>query len=322
MEKRKVTFRIKRFNPKKDKEPYYQDFEVEVLKGMTILEVLQQIKDVYDPTLSFRAFCRSAICGSCAVKVNGFPKLACKTQVLNEIEKFQTDTLVIEPLDNMEVIKDLIVDWDKPLERLKEMKTFLIPNPEVVPDTLDEESRVSPKELKEYDTFTDCILCTSCFSSCTAYQLDENYGGPFQLARVYRFAVDPRDALGKERAKVGYAFDMWNCVRCNKCADACPKHVAPVEGVMKLRGLSIEAGLKNNPGARHVMAFYKSLLDSGMLNEVLLPLRTKGIRGVLENLPLGIKLLLKGKAHSPIQKPIAEHENLVKLMNLAVKSEV
>ncbi|SMO46314.1 succinate dehydrogenase / fumarate reductase iron-sulfur subunit [Balnearium lithotrophicum] len=322
MESRKVTFRIRRFNPKKDEKPYYQDFELEVSRGMTILEALQQIKDTQEPTLSFRAYCRSAICGSCAVKVNGFPKLACKTQVFNELDKFRTNTLTIEPLDNMEVVRDLIVDWDKPIDKLKKMRTYLIPNPEVVPSTLDEESRVYPEELKKFDTFTDCILCTSCFSSCTASQLDENYGGPFQLSRVYRFAVDPRDALGKERSKVGYAFDMWNCVRCNKCADVCPKHISPVDGIMKLRGLSIEAGLRNNPGARHVMAFYKSLLDSGMLNEVLLPLRTKGIKGILENLPVGIKMILKGKAHSPIQKPISEHEKLVKLVKLAMELEV
>jgi len=322
MEERKVRFRIKRFNPKRDKEPYYDEFEVEIKRGMTILEALQRIKDFYDPSLSFRAFCRSAICGSCAVKVNGFPKLACKTQVLNEVEKFQTDLLTIEPLDNMKVIRDLIVDWEEPLNRLKEMKTYLIPNPEVVPKTLDEESRVYPRELKKFDKFTDCILCTSCFSSCTASEIDKNYGGPFQLARVYRFAVDPRDALGKERAKVGFAFDMWNCVRCNKCADVCPKHVSPVDGVMRLRGLSIEIGLKENPGARHVMAFYKSLLESGLLNEVLLPLRTKGIKGIIENLSVGIRMILKGKAHSPIVKPIEEHENLVKLIKLAMEVEV
>jgi len=321
MEKREVVFRIKRFNPKKDEKPYYQDFKITVSKGMTILEALQQIKDNIDPTLSFRAFCRSAICGSCAVKVNGFPKLACKTQVFNELDKFGTDTLTLEPLDNMEVVRDLIVEWDKPLERLKEMKTWLIPDPEVVPDTLEEESRVYPRELKRFDSFTDCILCTSCFSSCTATQLDENYGGPFQLARVYRFAVDPRDALKAERSKVGYAFDMWFCVRCNKCADVCPKHVSPVDGIMKLRGLSIEVGLKDNPGARHVMAFYKSLLESGMLNEVLLPLRTKGIKGILENLPVGVKMILKGKAHSPVMKPIAEHETLVKVMKAAMEVE-
>ena len=322
MGEKKVRFRIKRFNSKKSKEPYYEEFELEIKKGMTLLEALQKIKDFYDPSLSFRAFCRSAICGSCAVKVNGFPKLACKTQVLNEIEKFQTDLLTIEPLDNMKVIRDLIVDWEKPLEKLKDMKTYLVPNPKVVPKTLDEESKVYPKKLKKFDRFTDCILCTSCFSSCTALKVDENYGGPFQLARVYRFAIDPRDAVGNERAKIGFAFDMWNCVRCNKCADVCPKHVSPVDGIMKLRKLSIEIGLDKNPGAKHVMAFYKSLLESGLLNEVLLPFRTKGIKGILENLPLGIRLILKGKAHSPLMKPIKDHESLIKLIKQAMEVEV
>jgi len=321
MESRKVTFRIKRFNPKKDERPYYKDYTIDVPKGMTILEALQYIKDNIDPTLAFRAFCRSAICGSCSVKINGYPKLACKTQVFNELDVYQTDTLTIEPIDNMEVIRDLIVDWDSAIEKMEKMRPYLIPDPEIVPDTLDEESKVYPKELKKFDKFTDCILCTTCYSACGIVKVDSNYGGPFPLARVYRFAVDPRDSLKKERAKVGYSFDMWNCVRCNKCADVCPKHIAPVDGIMKLRGLSIEVGLKDNPGARHVMAFYKSLLESGMLNEVLLPLRTKGIKGVIENLPLGIKMILKGKAHSPIMKPIKEHETLLKVMKAAMEVE-
>jgi succinate dehydrogenase / fumarate reductase iron-sulfur subunit len=321
MEKREITFRIRRFNPKKDPKPYYQEYKLAVPKGMTVLEALQFIKDNVDPTLSFRAFCRSAICGSCSVKVNGFPKLACKTQVLIEVEKFGSPVLTLEPLDNMEVIRDLIVDWDSPLKRMEEMKPYLIPDPKVVPQSLEEESRVLPQELKKYDRFTDCILCTSCFSSCTALQVDPEYGGPFQLARVYRFAVDKRDALKEERSKIGYAFNMWNCVRCERCADVCPKHVGPVDGIMRLRGLSIEVGLKDNPGARHVLAFYKSLLESGLLNEVLLPLRAKGIAGIIENLPVGIRMILKGKAHSPIMKPIAEHEGLVRLMKAAMEVE-
>ena len=321
MEKRKVTFRIKRFNPRKDPQPYYQEYEVEVVRGMTILEALQFIKDNLDPTLSFRAFCRSAICGSCSVKINGYPKLACKTQVFRELEVYGTDTLTIEPIDNMEVIRDLIVDWDVAIKKMEKMRPYLIPDREVVPDTLDEECRVYPEELKKFDRFTDCILCTTCYSACGIVKVDDNYAGPFPLARVYRFAVDPRDALKKERAKIGYTFDMWNCVRCEKCADVCPKHVAPVNGIMKLRGLSIEVGLKNNPGARHVTAFYKSLFESGMLNEVLLPLRTKGIKGILENLPMGIKMILKGKAHSPILKPIAEHEGLRRVMKAAMEVE-
>ena len=318
MEKRRVTFRIRRFNPA-DGRVRYQNYEVDVVKGMTVLEVLQYIKDNIDPTLTFRAFCRSAICGSCAVKINGYPKLACKTQVVNELDVYGTDTLTLEPLDNMDVIKDLVVDWDPPLLRMNDMKPYLVPDPEVVPKTAEEESRVSPEDHKKYDRFTDCILCTTCFSTCTAVKLDKGYGGPFQLARIYRFAVDPRDAVKEERAKIGFAYDMWKCVRCQKCADACPKHVAPVDGVMKLRGMSIDVGLRNNPGARHVFAFYKSLLESGMLNEVLLPLRTKGLKGVLENLSVGLRLLLKGKAHSPIIKPIAEHDTLRRVMKAAME---
>jgi succinate dehydrogenase / fumarate reductase iron-sulfur subunit len=320
MEKRKVRFEIYRYDPSKDTHPRYESYEVTVSKGMTVLEVLQFIKDNYAPDLSFRAYCRSAICGSCAVKINGYPKLACKTQVLREVEIYQTDTLRIEPLDNMKVIKDLIVDWDEPFEKLEKVKPYLVPNPEVVPDTLDKESRISPEQHKKYDRFTDCIMCTACYSACTAATYDENYAGPFQLARLYRFAVDPRDGIQEERARIGFLYDMWNCVRCEKCADICPKHVSPVSGVLGLRGIAVNSG-DNTPGSRHVRAFYKSLLESGNLNEMLLPLRTKGIKGVLENLPLGIKLLLKGKVHSPVPKKIKDHDTLLKVMREVMEEE-
>ncbi len=319
MESRKVTLKIYRFNPEKDKEGYFQEFTVEAVKGMTLLEALFVVKDNFDPTLSFRAYCRSAICGSCAVRVNGHPKLACKTQVLNEIQRFQTDTLTIEPIENQPVIKDLIVDWNPAIEKMKELNPYLIPDKNVVPESTDEESRVSPEQLHEFDSFTDCILCTACYSVCTAATVDENYAGPFELGKLFRFAADPRDALKEERSKIGYAYDMWSCVRCERCADVCPKGVSPVTGVMKLRGMSMSVGLRNNPGARHVYAFYKSLMDSGLLNEVLLPIRTKGIKAVFEQLPLGIKLILKGKVHSPIQKPIEEHESLVKIMKASLE---
>ena len=172
IERKKVKFNIKRYDPN-NQQSKFESYEIDVPKGMTILEALQFIKDNMDATLSFRAFCRSAICGSCAVKINGYSKLACKTQVWNETKIYKKDVLTIEPLDNMKVIKDLIVDWDEALNRLKKMETYLIPDEKVVPESLDEESLISPLEEKKYDKFTDCILCTSCFSSCTAIKLND-----------------------------------------------------------------------------------------------------------------------------------------------------
>jgi succinate dehydrogenase / fumarate reductase iron-sulfur subunit len=320
VERKKVIFKIKRYNPE-TQESRYESYEIDVPKGMTILEGLQYIKDNIDATLSFRAFCRSAICGSCAVRINGYPKLACKTQIWNETSIHKKDELTIEPIDNMKVIKDLIVDWDEALNRLKEMKTYLIPDENVVPKSLDKESLISPSEEKKYDKFTDCILCTSCFSACTAIKLNERYGGPFALARLYRFSVDSRDKLKKQRAKTGYENLFWMCVRCNKCQDVCPKHIPNVEGIMKLRGFSIEIGLKDNPGAKHVKAFQKSLKESGLLNEMLLPLRTKGVKGLIENIPMGINMLKKGKIHSPIMKPIKEHNTLLEVMKESMEAE-
>jgi len=95
--------------------PFLQAYDLEAREGMTVLDALHVIKDEDDGTLAFRMSCRSAICGSCAVNINGFPKLACKTQIVPEYNK--TNAIVVEPLSNYRVIKDLIVDfnpfWDK-----------------------------------------------------------------------------------------------------------------------------------------------------------------------------------------------------------------
>ncbi|WP_456397711.1 succinate dehydrogenase/fumarate reductase iron-sulfur subunit [Desulfurobacterium sp.] len=320
-ETKKVIFKISRFNPEFDEKPHFQEFEVEIPKGMTVLEALYFIKESIDPTLTFRGFCRSGICGSCSVKVNGHPKLACKTQIWQETERFGTNILKIEPLGNMKVIRDLVVDFSEAEEKLKKVKPYLIPDPEVVPDTNDEESIIYPEEMEKFDKFTDCILCGTCYSMCPAVMLVEDYAGPFQFGKTFRFAEDPRDGLKKERSKLAYAFELWKCIRCERCADICPKHIHPVEAITNLRAMSIEKGLTSNPGARHAIAFYKSVTSTGILNEALIPVMSKGIKGIIENIPVALSFLLKGKMPPPILKPIEDIEGFKKVVSLSAEVE-
>jgi len=322
MKKREVTFRISRFNPEYDDSPYFETFKITVHKGMTILEVLQYIKDNLDPTLTFKGFCRSAICGSCALKVNGHPKLACKTQVFMEIDRFKTDVITLEPLGNAKVIRDLAVDFEDAEEKFKKIKPYLIPDPEIVPQSCNEEALVYPEEVEKFDKYTDCILCGSCYSMCPAVMNFKEYAGPFQHARIYRFAKDPRDGLKEERSKIAYAFDLWKCIRCERCSDVCPKQISPSEAVIHLRAMSIEKGLTLNPGARHALAFYKSVLSKGILNEAIIPLMSKGIKGVVEEMPVALSFLARGKMPPPVVKPIEEIESFKKVVALSEEVEL
>ena len=104
-----ITFKIKRYNPEKQAEPYFEEFQLDVHDDLTLLDCMNEIKWTLDGSLTYRMSCRSAICGSCAVKANGHAILACQRQVRHLVK--DDDTIVLEPLGNMKPIKDLVVDF-------------------------------------------------------------------------------------------------------------------------------------------------------------------------------------------------------------------
>jgi succinate dehydrogenase and fumarate reductase iron-sulfur protein len=98
----------------------FQSYEIDAPRDITVLELLHKIKEI-DPTLSYRHMCRAGICGTCALKVNGKNVLACKTR----LNKFEDNTIVLEPLDNAVVVKDLVVEHQSGLICIKILKLIL-----------------------------------------------------------------------------------------------------------------------------------------------------------------------------------------------------
>lgn len=111
----RLTFTIRRFNPEVDTASHEEEFRLDVGRGLTVLDALVRLKNECDGSLSLRYSCRSAICGSCAMEINGSEKLACRTSLRKEFERHGTVT--VAPLRNLPVIKDLVVDmapfWTK-----------------------------------------------------------------------------------------------------------------------------------------------------------------------------------------------------------------
>jgi len=267
MKKIKYTARIKRYDPEKDKS-YFQDFEVEVEDSLTVLELLMYIKDKIDPTLTFRAFCRSAICGSCAMIINGRSGLACKIQAK---DKIKNGVIQIEPLKHLPVVKDLVVDQEEAFEKLKKIKPYLVPDSKVVPENTKVESLVSPEEVELYDKQTDCILCMACYGQCNALEGDAKYLGPFQLTKAFRFIMDSRDGMDvEERIKLVETNGIYECVQCQMCLAACPKGIKPAEDILQLRRIAKDIG-EDNPATRRAKFWFQTVYETGQIDKFNLP---------------------------------------------------
>ena len=233
MPKQKITVKILRYNPEKDTKPHWASYNPEVNHDATILDILNEIHWNIDGSLSYRRSCRSAICGSCAMKVNGQNVLACETPMY----KFKSKKLKIEPLPGFSIIKDLVVDMDNFFEKLKQIKPYLIlKNP-----TPDKEFTQSPEQFNEISESILCILCGACTSSCPSLWSNPDYLGPASLLKAYRFIFDSRDDGAMERIDiVNDKNGIWRCHTIFNCMEACPKNIHITEFLSKLKVKVVE----------------------------------------------------------------------------------
>lgn len=222
------TFRIFRFDPQSDESPYFQDFPFESELNQSVLEALMTIRNEQDGSLSFRYSCREAICGSCAMVINGRFDLACRT----EIQSLNSSQIIIEPLANLEVQKDLVVDMEPFWKALLAIKPYVITDGDIPPNGY----RIEDREIDKIFQFVNCILCGSCYSACPVVSRNEEYLGPAALAKLLRLVKDPRDKrLFKDYEKVSTKDGVWGCHTIFKCNEACPKDVRPADGIEALR---------------------------------------------------------------------------------------
>lgn len=229
-----VTFEIFRYDPEKDKSPYYQTYKVEIRRpGMLMLEGLNQIKWEQDTTLTFRRSCREGVCGSDGINVNGVNMLSCMTK----IEDLGADHIVIQPLPGMPVMRDLVVDVDDFFEKFITVKPYLIrksPDP-------DKEFYQSPEDRKKLDGLYECILCGCCSSSCPSYWADKKYLGPNAFLRAYRYLIDSRDEGAEDRLPIlNDKNGVWRCHTIYNCVEACPKELNPTKAIVGIRQMLLE----------------------------------------------------------------------------------
>jgi succinate dehydrogenase / fumarate reductase iron-sulfur subunit len=225
-----ITFKINRYDPDDEWRGHYvQSYKVDVRKGHTVLDCLNEIKWKQDGTLTYRRSCRSGICGSCAMTINGVNNLACEAQALS----LGTDTIVVEPLRGYTVIKDLVVDISPLVKSLYKVKPYLITK---TPTPTDQERKQSPEERAKLDGLYECILCGACTSSCPSFWADKEYIGPHAFLKAYRFVADSRDEAPREHLQpLDDKHGLWRCHTIFNCVEACPKDLNPTKAISKLK---------------------------------------------------------------------------------------
>ncbi len=322
MQKREVVLKVFRFNPEIDNQPYYDYFNIAIDRGVTLLRALMYIKNSLDSRLTFRAFCRAGICGSCGVRLNGRPILACKTQLWDEFDAYQTDELQVDPLENFDIIRDLVVNLDSLESRLKAMNNWLVPKEGV--HSIQAETRILPAELDKFNFTTSCILCNLCMSACSVVPVDETYIGPLFLARTFRFVADKREAEISEKTELALKNGLWSCTHCNACLNACPTQTKPLKAIVKLRKEVVEENADQSMGARRVHQYASDIYRYGQVNKTMLSFHVDFPKKSIKQFFSGWRkilatewfLLKHGKFLPPFPKTVAGIRRARRLMSI------
>src|SRR6476646_7641794 len=316
--------KIRRFDPESGKPAYWSEYDVAVESERSVLKGILTARDDQDGSIGIRCSCQAAICGSCAVRINGKTRLACNTKIGDAASEAANRTglneIVVEPMANYPVIKDLIVDMDAVhWKKVQRVVPWLLPEG----DPPEREYIVPAESMIDITQTMACIQCGACVGACLSLEVDPEFVGPAALAKSYRFVGDPRDAATEDRLR-DLAEDphgLYDCTHCFQCIEVCPKDVAPMSQIMRLRRRATQDfHIKDrNNGYGHEKAFTDLVETYGTLHEAqLLPrsygegsfikanLSPQGQKNLAGSLPTVIRGLASGKV-SPI-KAIRHHK--------------
>ena len=244
-----MILRVFRLNPE-TRESRFDTFSIPDQPGLTVLGALFEVQRTYDASLAFRYSCRGAVCGTCAMLINKVPRLACRTQAgpllkgqgkidLSNPPKGdpsvswnQGREILVEPLPNLPVIKDLVVDMGPFFSFYRRIEPALRQSGE----RPEMERLMKPEEVTWLEEYTSCILCGACFGACPVDEKNPAYFGPAALAKLYRFHIDPREPVDDYRLSLADIPDgWWACEFHDNCRKVCPKGVPPIRAIGKAR---------------------------------------------------------------------------------------
>jgi fumarate reductase iron-sulfur subunit len=221
-----MKINIKRFNSELTEQNYISEFST---NKSNLLQAIIEIKNTQDNSLTFRCGCKSGVCGSCAIRVNGVERLACKTTL--------KDNDLIEPIKNCTIIKDLVVDVSHETFLIQRMGLSIIKNNNI--------DKVTQEDIKKIDLQSNCILCNSCYSSCPVYDVNKSFLGPFALTRALRYVNDKKLENKTSILDSIQTSGIWDCTLCSACTLVCPQNIDPKADIVQLQNISVQNGYTN-----------------------------------------------------------------------------
>ena len=227
-----MIFRIYRFDPDRDSEPYMREYDVELqATDRMLLDALERIKAI-DDSLSLRRSCREGVCGSDAMNINGKNGLACITRLAD-----LKSPVELRPLPGLPDIRDLVVDMSQFFKQYHSVTPYLI-NEEPVPER---ERLQSPQDRDQLDGLYECILCACCTTACPTFWWNpDKFVGPAGLLQAYRFLADSRDEASSERLdNLEDPYRLFRCHSIMNCVDVCPKGLNPTKAIGKIKDMLV-----------------------------------------------------------------------------------
>jgi succinate dehydrogenase / fumarate reductase iron-sulfur subunit len=241
-----ITLRVQRSNPPQHIAPQYDTFEIPTEPGMTVLSALLYAKERMDHSIAIRFSCRMASCGSCGMKINGLPRLACYTQ----LAELGDSTLSVEPLDHYPMVRDLVTDFQGFFSSHQSVKPFLVRRDEAEQESCESEYVQTQEQVDDILQFSYCIKCGLCNAACPTLANDPLFTGPQALGQAYRYTADSRDEGGLARLNVvDSEHGVWRCHFAGACSFVCPKGVDPALAIQRLRRLVVTHSVAKRAGA-------------------------------------------------------------------------
>ena len=238
---RRLRFEIFRFNPlDENSQPHMQTYEIDEVPYMSLFLALNEIRETLDPGLQFDFVCRSAICGSCGMMVNGVPSLACRTQTSD-----LPDVIRLHPLPVFKLVGDLSVDTGTWFREMAENSEAWIHAKQAF-DPGAQEARMDDELAQKIYDSDRCIECGCCIASCGVANVKADFQGPAGLNRIARFAMDPRDTRSDDEwfEVIANESGVFGCIGMMACHDVCPKELPLLDVYAYLRRKALAIELK------------------------------------------------------------------------------
>jgi len=232
-----VTLRIRRSEPGHTS-THWETFDVPLADRATVLDALFVVQREHDRTLAFRCACRAAMCGSCAVVINGSERLACKTG----LSSLNTNRAIrVEPLRNLPVLRDLVVDLEPLFDKYAAITPWVEADPALHEPAVIPTADAARQQISDG---LDCISCGACYSACPMVAADPDYVGPMQLLRAFNVLTDEREPPTSADLRADEVYDrhgVWRCHGIGECTRVCPKGLDPSLAIRRLKRIALES---------------------------------------------------------------------------------